>query len=323
MQPIYQQLAQAPQQFEFFQAVQLLEQFYQRPVAAADDPVLFQLQPGSGFNATDIVSAQINTVAPATLTVSIMGLSSPQGLLPDPYTEQLLHMLRNKDRALIDFLSLLQQRSLTFYYRAWRKHHSSQQAQLQVMLNGLVGCGLTCQQQQLAIPDTTYLYYAAHFMRKVPTAASLQQMLSDYFAVPVRVLFLQGAWLKVAADQCSRLTQTNATFNQLGVDMMLGNKVWDCQHKFRLVVGPLETSQLQQFLPQGSALPLLKQWVRRYVGPQLQFDIQLSLKAANVPRWQLGFRKDCNLGWTTWLANQPLLTDVNDIILQEKTYEYA
>ena len=79
---------------------------------------------------------------------------------------------------------------------------------------------------------------------------------------------------------------------------MIGARVWSCQHKFRIVLGPLDYEDYQSLLPTGDRIRQLVAWVRNYVGDELAWDVKLILKA--VPETPLNgqFR----LGWTTWLG---------------------
>ena len=48
----------------------------------------------------------------------------------------------------------------------------------------------------------------------------------------------------------------------LGSGAVLGGRVWDRQHKFRIRLGPLTLEQYESFLPGGALLRKLVDWVR-------------------------------------------------------------
>ncbi len=324
MEPIYEQLKTQAHRFDFFQAVRLLEAHYQVPVGTSKEIVLFEPRPQLGFAVADILGVKLPSTPPATLTLSFMGLLSPQGLLPMHYTEQTLQLLQAKNMAFTDFLHLLAGRSLVFFYGAWRKYRCFQQnPKVTNLLDGLVGNGLTQQKNSTALPDYFYVHYAMHFMRSLPTSTGLTQVLSDYFNVPIHIKPCQGEWLTLSDEACSRLSQRNNAYNQLGVDMAIGRHVWQCQHKFRIIVGPLTIEKWEAFLPPGSALKILMQIVKRMVGSSLQFDIQLIIQARAVFDWQLGAPHQARLGWTSWLTQPSDRTAEHTLILQEKSYEHT
>jgi type VI secretion system protein ImpH len=53
--------------------------------------------------------------------------------------------------------------------------------------------------------------------------------------------------------------------------------------------------------------------VLNYCGKHYFWDVQLVLKADQVPKTQLG--QHGRLGWTTWLCTLPFKNDVADLIL--------
>ena len=94
---------------------------------------------------------------------------------------------------------------------------------------------------------------------------------------------------------------------QLGRGAVAGSKVWDRQYGFRLCIGPLSLAQYESFLPDGPALPAVRDWVRQFVGIALLWDLRLVLAAAEVPPARLLSRGHgsprTRLGLTTWLGS--------------------
>ncbi len=71
--------------------------------------------------------------------------------------------------------------------------------------------------------------------------------------------------------------------------------MWDHQSKFRIHLGPLTLEQYEDFLPvtrvgkdgaraTGTRLRKLVDWVRLYLCLELDWDVRLHLKRADVPR---------------------------------------
>jgi type VI secretion system protein ImpH len=46
----------------------------------------------------------------------------PSGVLPYNYTELVIDRLRNKDRALAEFLDIFHHRMISLFYQAWEKY---------------------------------------------------------------------------------------------------------------------------------------------------------------------------------------------------------
>jgi len=68
-------------------------------------------------------------------------------------------------------------------------------------------------------------------------------------------------------------------------------------------LGPLDLARYESFLPGSPALPVLRDWVRQYVGLARVWDVRLSLARAEVPAARLGATR---LGWTSWLGGATL-----------------
>ena len=81
-------------------------------------------------------------------------------------------------------------------------------------------------------------------------------------------------------------------------------------------VGPLTGAQFRQMLPTGADLRRLVQATRSYVGPDLEFDVQLVLRSADVPTCRLNDDEAAGprLGWNTWTSSLPFEQDVKDAV---------
>jgi len=266
-------LLREPQRFEFFQAVRLFERLRGRaPVgqdAAPDQETMrFRALPSLSFP-----PAQISRVRPGTeggppeMVVSVLGLTGPSGVLPQHYTTLLLRRKREKDHSLHDFLDLFNHRLVSLFYRAWEKYRlpfAYEKSRLAGEEDGadpvstclycLVGLGTDGLRGRPPVADETFLYYAGHFAHYPRSALALEELLQDYFGVPVRVEQAQGQWLRLEEDDCSALPggdRADGLNNQLGLNVVVGERVWDRQGKFRLRLGPVPYEQFRRFLPGG------------------------------------------------------------------------
>jgi type VI secretion system protein ImpH len=75
-----------------------------------------------------------------------------------------------------------------------------------------------------------------------------------------------------------------------------------------------------RFLPSGEAFERLVGLTRFYAGQEWDFDVQLILKAAEVPACRLGETGEQapRLGWSTWLKSKEFCHDAEDAILAGK-----
>jgi len=110
--------------------------------------------------------------------------------------------------------------------------------------------------------------------------------------------------------------------NRLGVNLVIGERVWDVQSKFRVRIGPLTWRQFRSLMPNGPALRPLFQMTRLYAGPTLDFDVQPILRPEEVPVCRLTGELDEGpyLGWNTWMPRTTIpLTSVDDAVFQLET----
>jgi type VI secretion system protein ImpH len=142
----------------------------------------------------------------------------------------------------------------------------------------------------------------------------LTTLLSDYFQVQVLGEPFRGQWYHLEADQVTRLGRTGQN-QRLGQEVVLGSRVWRQADSFTLRLGPLSFSQFLDFLPIGRGFRSLCEFVRFYVGPELDVELRLTLQAAAVPACRLSTTQGPRLGWTSWLKTQAFTRDDTQVRL--------
>lgn len=312
--------------FDFFQAVRLLERIDQerQPIGRDGRPlreaVRFRTHVSLDFPASQIHQLQANPDQPPQLIVNFMGLTGPLGVLPHPYTELLMERTRYQDTALWEFLDLFNHRLISFLYRAWEKprfavaYERNDEDRFTEYLFGIIGFGTNGLRSRLDLADEGLLYYGGLVAQRPHSASAAEAILADYFGVPASLEPFTGQWLQLDAENLSRLGRANS---QLGIDTLAGSRVWDYQSKFRLRLGPLTLQDFVEFLPIGSAFKPAAQFTRLLAGMEFDFDMQLTLKAKEVPGCVLTTRarRRPMLGWTTWLKTQEFAADDSQVIL--------
>jgi type VI secretion system protein ImpH len=348
--PLRETLLREPHRFDFFQAVRVLERIAaeqsdgaaRHPVgqdfAPAHEAVRFRAHVSQNFPAGEIVDIQpakpkeAESSLPPEMVVAFLGLTGPNGVLPRHYTSLLIERTRAKDYSLRDLLDLFHHRIISLFFRAWEKYRfpfayerlaREEQADREDLFTDclycLLGLGTRRLRGRLSFDDEAFLYYGGFFAHQPRNALSLETMLADYFEQNVRVLQFHGQWLYLSREDQSALpnAQMPEGLNcQLGRNVIVGERVWDIEGKFRIRLGPLGIAQFRQFMPDGDALLPLSQMIRTYAGPQFDFDVQPVLKAAEVPWCQLGGDgpSPARLGWNTWIRTNEFTTDVDDAV---------
>lgn len=285
----------------------------------------------------------------ARIVQTFLGLTGPSGVLPRHYTQLLLDLGRDvkgpERRSLGDFLALFDHRIVSLFYRAWEKYRfiipyergeasRTEPDAFTQALCSLIGLGTPHLRSRIRVAVRTddpeqperdlarvenlaLLYYAGFLAQRPRNAANLAAMLTDYFEMPAEVKQFQGQWLQLEESDQTCL----GAHGMLGVNAVAGDRVWDVQAKFRIRLGPLSRRRFEEFLPDRSAAParkslfLLAQIVRLYAGPELDFDLQLVLKAAEAPACRIGGEGfGSRLGWNTWLLSRPRDADADDAV---------
>lgn len=344
------QLRSEPYRFSFVQAVRLLEKMGGLDSGAAPSiggdalPSQERLRIAGvatrSFAPSEVVSlsdkagqdaaqaGDAHKAAPPKLTVAFMGLFGPGGVLPHHDTQRIIDN-GSKNTAERDFLDVFNHRMLSYFYRASVKYHvpfayeaqyanQSSAVPENAVTRGLfsmVGLGTDGLRGRLEIPDEFAIEFAGVFSQNPKNPASLARMLESFFGIPVRVIQFVGQWLSLSAENQSEMPTLGSPSGkhcQLGQSFILGERVWDLASKFRLRLGPLDRNQFNSFLPGGENLVLISQMVRLYIGNQLDFDLQLELRADAVPSIQLG--ENSRLGHDTWVVSKPVEENKADTV---------
>jgi type VI secretion system protein ImpH len=315
-----------PWGFEFFQAVHLLERLQpdRLPVGRFGDPqreaVRLTTSLGVAFPASEIQALDDKEGQPR-MAVNFLGLTGPQGLLPLAYSLYVGERARAGDHAMKDFLGIFDHRMLSLFYRAWEKTHvgvthgGESRDWLTRHLFNLVGLGGDALRGRLPLADEALLFYAGLLSLPTRPAAGLEQLLGDFFGVPVEVEQFVGAWYPLDQATQSELGGDESASGQLGLGAVAGDEIWDQQSRVRVRIGPLTRRQYDAFLPGGSAHESLRALTRFYTNDQIDFETQLVLARDEVPRFQLGDAAPLPLSWCTWLASAPLERDPDDTVL--------
>ncbi len=308
-------LAEQPSDFGFYHAARLLECAYpELPRIGTsrrlrDDPVRFGQDPSLGFALATLAALELPEGSPPRLLVRFTGLIGPNGPLPLHLTEFARDRLRNHgDRTFIRFLDTFHHRVYSMFYRAWADAQPTVsldrpgQDPFGARLAALAGYGSPALQHRDQVPELSKRAHAGLLGQAVRSAEGLARILANFFRVPVQVEQWQPHWMKLPPDSLTRigLGQENAC---LGVSAVIGAKVWDCQSRFRIVIGPVGLEAFEKFLPGRESLVRLRDWVLNYIGHELSCELQLLLKRPEVPPIRLG--QSGQLGWTSWLGRRP------------------
>jgi type VI secretion system protein ImpH len=327
---VSQEMREEPWNFQFFQAVRLLERFGTgKPVGRFDNPedeaVRFAVNPALVFPPSEIHSLKWPDGGQPQMSVNFMGLLGPLGVMPLPYSEWVNERIRSKDHTLRSFFDLFHHRILSLFYQAWEKYRfpvafeRDRDDRFTRYLLDFIGLGTSGLRNRLSLPDEALVFYTGLLAMQSRSATALRQVLQDYFQVGVEVQQFVGTWRAIPASDQSRPGDEREFSEQLSLGAIAGDEVWDQQCTARVVLGPLTLKQYLDFLPIGSGYKPLCDLTEFFSRREIDFELQLTLRRDETPGVVLDYEGLSNeplLGWTTWLKNAPMGRDPADTILQ-------
>jgi len=321
-------LAAAPYRYDFYQALRRLECLYPdkprwgRALRPVDESVRLGQDPDLSFAPASLSSFETGGGRPPRLQVKLFGLFGPNGPLPIHITEYARHRLYNEnDPTLCRFLDIFHHRFLALFYQAWAQaqphvnRDRPDSDRYMFFVGAFLGLSPAPVRERDSLPDVGKLFHAGSLIRHVRNVEGLTKILGHFFRVPVRIEEFVGHWLSIEAHERSQLGRDSAI---VGSGAVLGKRVWDRQHKFRIHLGPFGLAEYESFLPGGSRLKKLVDWVRLYLTYELDWDVRLRLERAQVPQLRLGAGR--RLGWTTWLGHRTRPSDADDLCLDAESF---
>lgn len=359
---LIQELLNAPHEFDFFQAVRLIEHYlagehqHQSTGAVGGDsgpqkePIRFRALPSLSFPPGQIAAVRStkrtkhengasdavdDNRIPVDMMVSFMGLTGPNGVLPQHYTSLVIERshLSIKDDTLREFFDLFNHRAISFFYRAWEKYRFQVRYEKNQVagefhddlftrcLFSLVGLEIPGLRHRFSFDDQALVFYGGLVAQRCRNAVGLEQILNSYFDIQATVVQFVGQWLDLPDDlqSCLPSSKNTAGLNlQLGESAVIGNRAWDVQSRFRVQLGPLSMDEFNQLLPGTKKLKAVEELIRFYAGSEKDFEVQLVLQREHIPELELA--ADCSneprLGWNTWVNPSTRQTDSKDAVFR-------
>ena len=334
-----QVLQQAAYRFDFFEALRLIEcRHPEKPrigtsVKAADDPVRLCQDPELAFPPSSLASYSQpeNEHSMPRLNVNFMGLFGPHGALPLHLTEYARERIRHHhDPTLVRFVDIFHHRMMSLFYRAWANarptvsYDRPDSDRFKAYVGSMLGIGSPVFHERDELSDKAKLFYAGHFAVQTKHPDGLISIISNILRIQVKIVEFVGEWMSIQTSDQTRLGYSEE-IGVLGQSVLLGASVWGCQHKFRILLGPMQLPQYLALLPGGKGLAQLIAIVRNYIGDAYVWDAQLVLERNQVPKelclaasaeaGALNGNGGAQLGWSMWLGPRNSQFDADDLRL--------
>ena len=320
----FAQLAASPETHHIFHALRIIEAANpdsprlgesRRP---REDYVRLQQEAELAFPPSTIRSFKVGRDGkPSTFINRFFGLFGPHGPLPLHLTEYARDRQRNhRDGTIIAFANMLTHRMMSLFYRAWssgqpapsfdRPGHDLVEDKV-AALAGYYGDGL---QELDVFPDVAKRHFAGLLSQGPKNAEGLISILSTFFDMDFEIEEFIGSWLELEPDDCWVLGEPSG----LGRATSIGSQVWTRNAKFRIKIGPLSLEEYKRMLPGTPSQRRLAAIVNGYVGPALDWDVNLILKADDVPAAVMG--ENTQLGHVSWMGGDARGSDAADLFLE-------
>ncbi|MBN1601268.1 MAG: type VI secretion system baseplate subunit TssG [Chitinispirillaceae bacterium] len=313
MASLSERLQQEYHQFNFFQAVSLIEEYFQsqgerNPIDTGK--IRFVPDPSISFPPNDIAGIR-DIQGVYVLMLSFMGLVGITSPLPVYFSE---YLSRRQEHAppLYNFLTIFNHRIHTLFYKSWKKYHfikafSTDGSDLfSRNIGRLTGCTSETQSpEQLRL--LAYCGILAG-LRRGP--AALEALLSDYFGnIPVRIEQFFPRWTPL------REKTKLGIDSRLGMTALCGTSFYDVAGKFRVVVGPLKREIYEEYLCGSDNIGIMKSIIRDYIADPLDFDIEVQLQSMELIPVRLGWDTS-RLGTTSSLGKSSSRSEIESVIIE-------
>ncbi|KAB0331466.1 type VI secretion system baseplate subunit TssG [Janthinobacterium sp. PLB04] len=317
---VIQQLLDAPQRFECFQALRLLlawlaEHGIDEHTALAKH-IRFDNSVSLRFPASQVETLTANSIGDADallqallsghgqhihLTPTFMGLLGCQGSLPSHYSERIAaHQHSERENSPRAFLDLFSSRTVALFYQAWRKYRIEQAGHSGDFLSRLLALA-ACQPGQDQGQDVAAAgLYSGLLQQHNISSIVMARILGDHFGVPCHIDEATGAMDMLAPREQTALGMENA---MLGQRALVGERCRRPDLAVRLRLGPLTAQQHASFLPRAPGSHALRHMLMLFGQPLVRYDIVLVLRASDVRGTALTTSPQGGLGCNSFLGS--------------------
>ena len=313
---VIQQLLDAPQRFECFQALRLLlawlaEHGIDEHTALAklirfNNSVslrfpasqLEALTTGGADDADSLLQALLSGHGQHIhLTPAFMGLLGCQGSLPSHYSERIAaHQHSERDTGPRAFLDLFSSRAVALFYQAWQKYRIEQAGHSGDFLSRLLALA-ACRPGQ---DEAAAGLYSGLLQQRNISSIVMARILGDHFGVPCHIDEATGAMDALAPREQTALGMANAVLGQRAI---VGERCHRPDLAVRLRLGPLTARQHASFLPRAPGSQALRHMLMLFGQPLVRYDIVLVLRAGDVRGTTLAAASQSGLGCNSFLGD--------------------
>lgn len=332
-----ERLTKEPERFSFDAAIRLL--CADRGTADPAEAARFHAPHGLSYPPGDVLRLDRGRGdGPPSLTVGLIGLTGPAGVLPRHYSEAVVQQVRARARSLPDFLDMLAHRLVAQFAEAGTKYRPHRAADMAALadppgpgpvagvLLALSGHGTPHLAERVAAGADPLMHYAGLFATRPRSAERLRALVSDWLGQAVEVEQFAGAWLALPPDQRTQLPVGigSGQHARLGMDATIGVRAWDASARVVLRLGPLAADEFDRLLPDRPALARLVSLIRAFLGYETGFAVNPVIAAEAIAPLRLDAKADPapRLGWNTWLPAADRQSHGTEALFEAEVVEF-
>lgn len=317
---------------DFYKAVYLIqkqltlgdEQFHKVGHDALPDNELIRFKsvqhlgfPGHPISDIKKSSYANNAHCSVEMTLSFMGLTGPNGVLPQHYSELVLQRIKSKDTGMRDFYDLFNHRLISLFYRAWEKYQfginlqSNEEFKLDPFTQTLSHIAGGKNKQKI--------YYSGIFNHKTRSVEGLQNILTDITNCHVLIEQFKGKWMYLNESEQTRLgsqSEPEGQHARLGAGASCGSRVWDINSNIKIILTPKKDSDTQSLLPNGKRSEAAQSFIKAYLPQNIDYTLQLKLADSEITKAKLSHKSmplglGCQLIGRSGAKSSPCILSLN------------
>ncbi|MEC7119166.1 MAG: type VI secretion system baseplate subunit TssG [Pseudomonadota bacterium] len=337
---VIQRLEQEPHRFEFAQAVRILQHYLREtrdidPQQALGESIKFYSSISLAFPCGEIERLSVDEeqlsfsdeqgIGDAAITYhlcpAMIGLTGPMGALPVVYTQHLstrVHL--NRDVAAAAFLDLFNNRLISLFVQASRlnclplQYEIDPEHQYARHIQALSGQDLPDDETVFDPIQQAFVAYGGLIRGRRATAEQIQQVLSGYLDLPVRVEQFIPEWFPIPLAQQSCLGSEHNMC--LGESVFCGQRVLQIDGRIQLRFGPVNPVQYDALLPDGEMFRAVHQLLRRWCGLTHAVEMVLILDRQAIETARLDDSQPRRLGQGLFLCTQSAAENNADTLFE-------
>ncbi|MES0882294.1 type VI secretion system baseplate subunit TssG [Roseibium sp. SCP14] len=278
-----------------------------------EDIVRFGQDPSSEFATSTVERAMRDKKDGLVLLERFLGLLGPQGALPAAMTDEAIMRGLRGDDSFPRFLDVFNNRFVQLFYRAWAdarpivQHDRPDDDRFMDYVGSSIGTGSPIYRDLDLIDDRLKLLYAGLISAKAKSASRLKALITGVFEVKVEIDQCIGTWLHLEPDdQLSLGSLGPGGAGQLGLDTIVGAKVYSVSDKIRIRIFTRSLEEYRKFLPPTRTKPnprteRLFDLIEFYLGLEIEYEIELALPKRCASAINLNSSNSATLGHIGWL----------------------